>query len=222
MDAFAAAVEVFGRGQVSTYILAGLGDSDEAILGMSERLIALGVYPFVVPFVPISGTPLEDHPSPDAAAMRRLLARWPACWKRPACARATPRPAAASAAPAPRCLRSKGSDHERCGRESVAPATARRRGPGVRIKLALDKWEREQARRLRRDVFCAEQGVFQDDDTDAIDAIAMPIVAVMERADGSRRWSARCASMNPRQACGTARAWRWRSMRAASARSAAA
>ncbi|MDR6582844.1 radical SAM protein (TIGR04043 family) [Herbaspirillum frisingense] len=73
MDAFAAAVDVFGRGQVSTYILAGLGDSDEAILGMSERLIALGVYPFVVPFVPISGTPLEDHPSPDAAAMRRLL-----------------------------------------------------------------------------------------------------------------------------------------------------
>ena len=74
MEAFAAAVEVFGRGQVSTYILAGLGDSDEAILKMSEQLIALGVYPFVVPFVPISGTPLEDHPSPDAVAMRRLLA----------------------------------------------------------------------------------------------------------------------------------------------------
>ena len=74
MEAFAAAVEVFGRGQVSTYILAGLGDSDEAILRMSEQLIALGVYPFVVPFVPISGTPLEDHPSPDAASMRRLLA----------------------------------------------------------------------------------------------------------------------------------------------------
>lgn len=58
--------------------------------------------------------------------------------------------------------------------------------PVVRIKLALDKWEREQARQLRREVFCAEQGVFQDDDTDAIDAIAMPIVAVMEAPDGSR------------------------------------
>lgn len=74
LEAFAAAVEVFGRGQVSTYILAGLGDSDDAILRMSEQLIALGVYPFVVPFVPISGTPLEDHPAPDGAAMRRLLA----------------------------------------------------------------------------------------------------------------------------------------------------
>jgi radical SAM protein (TIGR04043 family) len=66
-EAFAAAVKVFGRGQVSTYILAGLGDSAQAILNISERLIALGVYPFVVPFVPISGTPLESHkpPSPD-------------------------------------------------------------------------------------------------------------------------------------------------------------
>ncbi|MGI4856218.1 MAG: MSMEG_0568 family radical SAM protein [Janthinobacterium lividum] len=74
MDAFAAAVAVFGRGQVSTYILAGLGDTAEAILAMSERLIALGVYPFVVPFVPISGTPLEDHPAPAPAFMRSLYA----------------------------------------------------------------------------------------------------------------------------------------------------
>ena len=74
LQAFADAVEVFGRGQVSTYILAGLGDSDAAILEMCERLIGLGVYPFVVPFVPVGGTPLANHPSPDAASMRRLLA----------------------------------------------------------------------------------------------------------------------------------------------------
>ena len=42
-SAFAAAVEVFGRGQVSTYILAGLGDTAEAILAMSRDLVALGV-----------------------------------------------------------------------------------------------------------------------------------------------------------------------------------
>lgn len=73
MDAFEAAVAVFGKGQVSTYILAGLGDSPDAIIRMSETLIAMGVYPFVVPFVPISGTPLEDHPAPDAGFMRNLL-----------------------------------------------------------------------------------------------------------------------------------------------------
>ena len=71
--AFAAAVPVFGRGQVSTYILAGLGDSKEAVLAASERLVALGVYPFVVPFVPISGTPLESHPPPTPVFMHEIL-----------------------------------------------------------------------------------------------------------------------------------------------------
>ena len=73
LDAFAAAVPVFGRGQVSTYILAGLGDTPEAILEMAERLIGLGVYPFVVPFVPISGTPLESHPAPSPDFMHAIL-----------------------------------------------------------------------------------------------------------------------------------------------------
>jgi radical SAM protein (TIGR04043 family) len=72
-DAFASAVPVFGRGQVSTYILAGLGDTAEAILEMGEKLIGLGVYPFVVPFVPISGTPLESHPAPSPAFMDSIL-----------------------------------------------------------------------------------------------------------------------------------------------------
>src|SRR6266850_1934246 len=73
-EAFAAAVPVFGRGQVSTYILAGLGDSKEAILAASEKLVALGVYPFVVPFVPIAGTPLESHPGPSPSFMHAILA----------------------------------------------------------------------------------------------------------------------------------------------------
>jgi radical SAM protein (TIGR04043 family) len=71
--AFAAAVPVFGRGQVSTYILAGLGDSVQDILEVCARLVAVGVYPFVVPFVPISGTPLESHPSPSASFMDAIL-----------------------------------------------------------------------------------------------------------------------------------------------------
>ena len=73
LTAFEAAVKVFGRGQVSTYILAGLGDTREDILAMCETLVTMGVYPFVVPFVPISGTPLEDHPAPDSGWMRSIL-----------------------------------------------------------------------------------------------------------------------------------------------------
>jgi radical SAM protein (TIGR04043 family) len=74
MEAFVAAVAVFGRGQVSTYVLAGLGDSVETIHTHARQLIALGVYPFVVPFVPIGGTPLEDHPAPSGDFMRAVLA----------------------------------------------------------------------------------------------------------------------------------------------------
>jgi radical SAM protein (TIGR04043 family) len=68
-EAFGQAVAVFGRGQVSTYLLAGLGDSAEALIACSRRLIELGVYPFVVPFVPIAGTPLAHHPAPSTAFM---------------------------------------------------------------------------------------------------------------------------------------------------------
>ncbi|MGD1857347.1 MAG: MSMEG_0568 family radical SAM protein [Leptolyngbyaceae cyanobacterium] len=70
--AFAAAIKVFGRGQVSTYLLAGLGDSKETLLAVSERLISIGVYPFVVPFVPIGGTPLAHHQPPSSEFMYDL------------------------------------------------------------------------------------------------------------------------------------------------------
>jgi radical SAM protein (TIGR04043 family) len=72
-EAFESAVKIFGRGQVSTYILAGLGDTAEAILAACERLVAIGVYPFVVPFVPVSGTPLADAPAPTPEFMRSIL-----------------------------------------------------------------------------------------------------------------------------------------------------
>jgi radical SAM protein (TIGR04043 family) len=72
MGAFAEAVAVFGRGQVSTYLLAGLGDRADALIACSDALIRLGVYPFVVPFVPIAGTPLEHHPAPSTAFMEEV------------------------------------------------------------------------------------------------------------------------------------------------------
>jgi radical SAM protein (TIGR04043 family) len=72
-SAFEAAVPVFGRGQVSTYILAGLGDGAADILAVCEKLVAIGVYPFVVPFVPISGTPLESRPGPAPEFMNAIL-----------------------------------------------------------------------------------------------------------------------------------------------------
>ncbi len=81
-QAFDAAVKVFGRGQVSTYLLAGLGDTVEALVAGCDRLIQLGVYPFVVPFVPISGTPLAHHPAPSSEMMFDLYQQVGALLKR--------------------------------------------------------------------------------------------------------------------------------------------
>ena len=67
--AFEAAVQVFGWGQVSSYLLAGLGDSLETLVATSERLIQIGIYPFVVPFVPITGTPLAQQAAPSSEFM---------------------------------------------------------------------------------------------------------------------------------------------------------
>ena len=46
------------------------------------------------------------------------------------------------------------------------------------IKFAVEAWEKNAAAALRREVFCGEQGLFDGDDRDAIDEIAIPLVAV--------------------------------------------
>ena len=47
-----------------------------------------------------------------------------------------------------------------------------------RIKFATEPWERRDAAVLRRTVFCDEQRIFRGDDRDAIDDLAIPIVAI--------------------------------------------
>ena len=47
-----------------------------------------------------------------------------------------------------------------------------------RLKHAAERWERVGAAALRRDVFCAEQGLFPGDDADALDAAAVHLVAL--------------------------------------------
>jgi putative N-acetyltransferase (TIGR04045 family) len=46
-----------------------------------------------------------------------------------------------------------------------------------RVKFATDTWERREAAALRRQVFCTEQRIFGGDDRDAVDDVAIPIVA---------------------------------------------
>jgi radical SAM protein (TIGR04043 family) len=59
------AVEVFGRGTVTTYVLLGMGERPELILEGCRRAVSIGVYPFVVPLRPVPGTLMADAPTPD-------------------------------------------------------------------------------------------------------------------------------------------------------------
>jgi putative N-acetyltransferase (TIGR04045 family) len=47
-----------------------------------------------------------------------------------------------------------------------------------RVKFATEAWERRDAAALRRKVFCDEQAIFRYDDRDAIDDVAIAIVAL--------------------------------------------
>ncbi|MEA2228348.1 MAG: hypothetical protein QOF04_1978, partial [Solirubrobacteraceae bacterium] len=59
------AVEVFGRGAVTTYVLLGMGERPELIEEGCRRATEMGVYPFVVPLRPVPGTLMADAEPPD-------------------------------------------------------------------------------------------------------------------------------------------------------------
>nr|WP_087573560.1 MSMEG_0567/Sll0786 family nitrogen starvation N-acetyltransferase [Sphingomonas sp. CDS-1] len=52
------------------------------------------------------------------------------------------------------------------------------RAPDYVIRFASETWELAGAADLRQAVFCREQGVFQGHDRDAIDEVAIPLVAI--------------------------------------------
>lgn len=72
-EAWAEAVSVFGPNQVSTYLLVGLGEDPEELVAGAERLIAMGVYPFVVPYRPLGGSLADDVDGVPAPAADRLV-----------------------------------------------------------------------------------------------------------------------------------------------------
>ncbi len=55
------AVRIFGPNQVSSFILAGLGENPENVLWGSDLLADMGVYPFVVPLRPIPDHEWKKH-----------------------------------------------------------------------------------------------------------------------------------------------------------------
>jgi radical SAM protein (TIGR04043 family) len=66
------AVEVFGAGQVSTYVILGMGEDPELTVEGCRRAVDLGVYPFVVPLRPVPGSLMGDCMPPSADYMDRV------------------------------------------------------------------------------------------------------------------------------------------------------
>lgn len=76
-QAWRRAVSVFGRNRVSTYLLVGLGEDPDALVEGATRLIAMGVYPFVVPFRPMAGAlaHADGVPAPDPGVVADVTRR---------------------------------------------------------------------------------------------------------------------------------------------------
>ncbi len=82
--AWGEAVRVFGANRVSTYLLVGLGEDPDELVAGAEALIAMGVYPFVVPYRPLEGSlaHADGVPAPDPLTLMSVTERVAAALRR--------------------------------------------------------------------------------------------------------------------------------------------
>jgi radical SAM protein (TIGR04043 family) len=69
------AVSRFGAGQVSTYVIVGMGEDPELTVEGCRRAIDIGVFPFVVPIRPVAGSLMEDVVPPARHYTERIYRR---------------------------------------------------------------------------------------------------------------------------------------------------
>ena len=72
IQAWQKAVSVFGRNQVSSFLIAGIGDDLKGIVKSAELMSELGVYPYVLPLRPVPGTRLERSRPPSPCEMNMV------------------------------------------------------------------------------------------------------------------------------------------------------
>jgi biotin synthase-related radical SAM superfamily protein len=72
LKALKEAVQTFGKGSVSTHLIAGLGENEKELIQIIQWCVDTGVYPSLFAFTPIRGTALENHPQPSLSYYRRI------------------------------------------------------------------------------------------------------------------------------------------------------
>jgi len=76
-EALKEAVEVFGKNQVYTHLIVGLGETEKEITEAIQSCADSSVYPSLFAFTPIPGTALENNMQPAIETYRRVqLARY--------------------------------------------------------------------------------------------------------------------------------------------------
>jgi radical SAM protein (TIGR04043 family) len=71
-SAWERAVAAFGSGQVSTYVILGMGEDEKLTVEGCKRAIDIGVYPFVVPLRPTPGSLMQDFLPPPKEAVEAV------------------------------------------------------------------------------------------------------------------------------------------------------
>ena len=75
-ELFTEALSVFGKGNVSTHVIVGLGETEKEAVETIQRCVDLGVLPALFAFTPVRGTALEHSSPPKLETYRRVqLAR---------------------------------------------------------------------------------------------------------------------------------------------------
>src|SRR5215217_4379892 len=69
------AVPRFGEGQVTTYVILGMGEDPELTVEGCRRAVDIGVYPFVVPLRPVAGSLMAEWSSPPHDYVERVVRR---------------------------------------------------------------------------------------------------------------------------------------------------
>ncbi|MCF8034567.1 MAG: MSMEG_0568 family radical SAM protein [Desulfarculaceae bacterium] len=159
-EAWMEAVEVFGPGQVSSFVIAGLGEDPEGLITGCRMLAELGVYPFLLPLRPIPGSELAQAAPPDPAYMAGLYQEVAAILQQTGLSAA----------------RSKAG----CVRCGACSALGSWELPEARlvVRPARDQAEREAGLAVRQGVFVQEQHIVQLSDHDEYDDYSIHLLAL--------------------------------------------
>jgi putative N-acetyltransferase (TIGR04045 family) len=156
------AVALFGVNQVSSFVIAGLGEPPESLVSGSEELADMGVYPYVVPLRPVPGSRMQHWRPPYPDVMEAVYESVAGMLRR-------------KGLKARHCR----AGCVRCGACSALPLYE---GPSdrVRVHSARNQTELSTAFAIRHQVFVEEQGLFHESDGDENDARSIHLVAEQE------------------------------------------